>query len=239
MNEHLESNDSSDISLPAPAASASAPTSGGEGRTMALLQQIQSGQTSARTVAIDDRRMLVAYLASDGYSTADIAQILKVSDRSIERDKQAIRQFNALPKDPRMVEQMAGRLVGEAELAVQRIRRAAREKLTPPAVKVDAEHRCFQIVSELVHRLQGLGYLPMASQRIEADLVHHNGDVPDLEVLTAQMTHLRELTADGAGGVPPEMKELEAEFQRAAIAIKVQQIAATTREAVDSNGGAE
>jgi len=46
------------------------------------------------------------------------SQILKVSDRSIERDKKAIREANALSADPELVEQMIGRLVCEAELVL-------------------------------------------------------------------------------------------------------------------------
>lgn len=200
-------------------------SSAGGGRTVALLQQIQSGQTHTKTIALDDRRLLVAYLMSDGYSTAEIAQLLKVSDRSIERDKQAIRQSNALPKDPKLTEQLAGRLMVEAELVIQRIRRTSREKLTPPNVKVDGEHRCFQIISDLVQRLQGLGYLPTASQRLEADVVHHAGEIPDIDMLGAELKRLRSLTANFDGEVPNAISELEAQFERASLAVKVNRIA--------------
>lgn len=65
--------------------------------------------------------------------------------------------------DPKLVEQMVGRLAGEAELAIQRIRRAVRDKVrnkdTPKTVRVDAEHRCYQIFSDLVGSMQRLGYL--------------------------------------------------------------------------------
>jgi len=201
---------------------------GGGGRTVALLQQFQSGQITAKAISLDDRRLLVTLLMSDGYSTAEIAQVLKVSDRSVERDKQAIRQGNALPKDPKLLEQMAGRLTSEAELAVQRIRRASREKAIPPAVKVDAEHRCFQIVSELVQRMQGLGYLPIATCRVEADLTHHNAEVPDLESLGAELTRLRAL---GDGSLPPEFTELEAQYERARLAVRIADVVDQVQDA--------
>jgi DNA-binding CsgD family transcriptional regulator len=203
---------------------------GSEGRTVALLRDIQSGAAGAQTISIDDRRQIVAYLVADGYSNAEIAQMLKVSDRSIERDKRAIREGNALPKDPRLVSQLAGRLVSEAELSVQRIRRTSRDKVTPPAVKVDAEHRCFQILSDLVQRLQGLGYLPSATQRIEAELLHHVDEIPSLECIGAELNRLAEINADGDGRLPPEISQLQAEFQRATIAVKVQRAAAAGDE---------
>ena len=97
-----------------------------EERTLSLLQKIQAGTVNPRCTRTADRRLLVNHLMADGYSTAEMAQILKVSDRSIERDKKAIREANALAADPELVEQMAGRLVCEADLSVQRIRKAAR-----------------------------------------------------------------------------------------------------------------
>lgn len=117
---------------------------------------------------------------SDGYSTADMAQILKVSDRSIERDKKAIREASAIAADPQLVEQMVGRLVLEADLSVQRIRKAVRERDTPHAVKVDAEYRCFQIVNDLAMSLQRLGYLPTATARLQADITHSISQIPEL-----------------------------------------------------------
>jgi len=79
-------------------------------RTLSLLQKIQGGVVDPKCIRPAERRLIVSYLMADGYCTADMAQILKVSDRSIERDKKAIRQTNALAADPELVEQMAGRL---------------------------------------------------------------------------------------------------------------------------------
>ena len=63
-----------------------------------------------------------------------------------------------------------GRLVSEAEVCIQRIRKFQRDGNASAAAKIDGEHRCFQIVSELSQTLQSLGYLPTATQKIEADL---------------------------------------------------------------------
>jgi hypothetical protein len=164
-----------------------------EERTLSLLQKIQAGTVDPKCIRTADRRLIVSYLMADGYSTADMAQILKVSDRSIERDKKALREANALSADPELVEQMAGRLVCEAELSVQRIRKTARDKNTPQAVKVDAEHRCYQIISDMIASLQRLGYLPVAAQRLQADFTHNIGQIPDVSQLQAELQKLRQI----------------------------------------------
>ena len=198
---------------------------GSGGRTVMLLQQIRSGQMDASAIGRDDRRLLVAFLMADGYSTAEMAQLLKVSDRSIERDKQAIRQENALPQDPKLYEQMTGRLVGEAELVIQRIRRIVRDKKVQGSVRIDGEHRCYLILSDLVQSLQRLGYLPTASQRVEADLVHHVGELPDIEELSIELQRLRQLSEESGQEIQGGIIELEHQIAHVDLAEKVSTLA--------------
>ncbi len=86
--------------------------SDGEITTLALLRKIESGAIDPKTIAKADRQQLVAFLMSEGYSVAEMCQILKVKQRTIERDKKAIRESNAIARDPKLVEQMVGRLDG-------------------------------------------------------------------------------------------------------------------------------
>lgn len=89
----------------------------GARQTLDLLRGLQSGEVPAKGIAPEDRRRLVAYLLGDGYSNPEMAQILGVTDRTIERDRKAIRESNAVERDPEMVSQMVGRLFGEVHPA--------------------------------------------------------------------------------------------------------------------------
>ena len=196
-------------------------------RTLSLLQKIYTGAVDPKCIRPAERRQIVSYLMADGYCTADMAQILKVSDRSIERDKQAIRQANALAADPELIEQMVGRLVREAELSVQRIRKAGRDKKTPQAVKVDAEHRCYQIVSDMIASLQRLGYLPMATARLQADLTHNIGQIPDLPQMQEEVQRLRQITGKIQGNNPKLIEQLdgiETQLTKVKLADKIENI---------------
>ena len=189
------------------------------GRSLDLIAGLRSGQIEGRLLAPEDRQSVVGVLASDGVSSAEIAQILKVSDRTVERDRRALRETLAVSRDPGMVEQMVGRLMQEAEISVQRIRRIARDREAEPALRVDAEHRAFQIVSELVQRLQSVGYLPNATHRIQADLTHHAADLPTVEELQGELVRLR------SAGAPIQMvEELQALMNQAAAASGVREL---------------
>ncbi len=196
-------------------------------RTLSLLQKIQAGTVDPKCIRPAERHLIVSYLMADGYSTADMAQILKVSDRSIERDKQAVRKKNALAADPELVEQMVGRLVCEAELSVQRIRKTARDKDTPQAVKVDAEHRCYQIVSDMITSLQRLGYLPTATPRLQADFTHNIGQIPDFSQMQAEVQRLRQITGETQGTDPQlteQLNEIETQLGKVRLVSQIEKI---------------
>lgn len=198
-----------------------------EERTLSLLQKIQAGTVDPKCIRPAERRLIVGYLMADGYATADMAQILKVSDRSVERDKKAIRETNALAAEPELVEQMAGRLVCEAELSIQRIRKAARDKTTPQAVKVDAEHRCYQIVSDMIGSLQRLGYLPIATARLQADITHNIGQIPDYSQMQAEVQRLKQITGETQGTdseVIEQLNQIETQLGKAKLANQIENI---------------
>jgi len=178
-------------------------------RTISLLQKIQAGTVDPTSIRVTERHLIVNYLMADGYPTAQMARILKISDRTIERDKKAIREANALAADPQLVEQMVGRLVCEAELSIQRIRKAARDKDTPPAVRIDAEHRCYQITSDMTTSLRHLGYLPTATSRLQADFTHNIGQIPDLPQMQMEVRRLRQITGETSRTDPQLTKELD------------------------------
>lgn len=164
-----------------------------EPRCLEILQGIKTGTTNPALLSPKQRRRLVILLIGEGQSTAEIAHILKVSDRTIERDKQKIRKKSAIVKDPKLVEQMAGRLLFEAETAIQKIRKYERDKQTSPATRIDAEHKCFQIINDLAERLQSMGYLPTAAKKLEADLKHHLDETLSLDEISSEAQRLQDI----------------------------------------------
>lgn len=205
---------------------------GGMERSLELLAKVRSGTLSGRMLGATERQSLVALLAADGLSGPEIAQILQVSDRTVERDRRDIRDRHALPRDPKLVAQMAGRLLAEAELSIQRIRRTAREREVEPNVKIDAEHRCFQIVDSVVERLQKLGYLPTAATRLQADLTHHAAELPSSEDLEKQLTGLRELVSS-EGQTDPVLLDaigsMSSVLERARVATEIKRVENTAK----------
>jgi hypothetical protein len=95
-------------------------------------------------------------------------------------------------------------------------------------VRVDAEHRCYQIISDLIDKMQRLGYLPTAAQKVEADLTHHVGDVPDFVAMRAEVKRLQQVcqhTSDDGPNSARQLVLLEHQIVQADLASRVEQIA--------------
>ena len=188
-------------------------------QTLALLQDIRNGSIDPKSLRPDERRPLVSLLMAEGQSTPEIAYLLKASDRIIQLDKKALREENTITKDPALVGQMAGRLATEADLCMERIRKFARGKDTPASVKVDAEHRCFQIFEKTIERLQSLGFLPTAAQKIEADLIHRAASSLTLEEIKLEAERVKKIQESLPADVikqadsPIEANETVTEFE--------------------------
>lgn len=164
-----------------------------EPRSLVILQKIKSGSTNPSSLTPAERRPLVSLLMVEGQSTAEIAHLLQVSDRTIERDKKAIRKDNALAKDPELAGIMAGRLIDEAQICIQRMRKFQRDNNCPPAVKVEAEKSCFHVVNSLTERLQSMGFLPTAAQKLQADLMHHSDHMLSFDEIQSELNRLHDI----------------------------------------------
>ena len=85
---------------------------------VALIRRLQNGQTSSQCVSVDDRQRCVEHLTVEGYSLVETAEILGVTERTIARDRGAIRRANAVERDP------ASELGTRVEDAYTRVREA-------------------------------------------------------------------------------------------------------------------
>ena len=168
-------------------------------RCLDILQGIKAGTTNPSSLLPYQRKLLVTFLMAEGQSTAEIAHLLNVSDRTIERDKKAIRKENAISQDPELADVIAGRLVDEAQICIQRIRKFERDANCPPAAKIEGEKGCFHIINSLAERLQSMGYVPIAAKKLEADLTHHMETTLSFDEIKSEADRLQDIEASLPG----------------------------------------
>ncbi len=184
---------------------------------------MQSRDLSGSALSVNDRRSCVEYLSAEGYSAAEIAGILSVADRTVLRDRQAIKEKNALGRDPALAGQVAGQLIREADSSMGRLRKLARDREAPHAARVEAERSAFGIFRDMVRTLQRLGYLPEAETRFSGDLTHrldpHDSTPPDYEELRLEVERIeaiRQRHPPPPGSSEPTLRSSDREHAGAA-----------------------
>jgi len=161
-----------------------------------LVRGIKTGAIGPKSISTDERRRCAEHLRGEGLSTAEIAKVLGVADRTIRRDHEANADARAIQPDAAMADRYAGHLMHEADLAITRIRRITREDDATPAARIEAARACFDIQDKVCERLQSMGYLPKAAQHLEASVTHNAGDLSSLASLSSEIERLQTIEAE-------------------------------------------
>lgn len=161
---------------------------------LALIRDLQAGRLAPQSLSVDSRRACVEHLTADGFSVAEIAQVLQSSDRTIARDRAALRFAHSVEASPELTRQMVGHLMREAEITVNRLRRFARGTETDVAQKIEAEKASWIVTRDMLQMLQRLGYLPSAPTLINGQIMHHAPDVgSSTEELQREITRIEQI----------------------------------------------
>jgi len=174
------------------------------------IQRLRAGDLRASMLDSEDRRACVEHLTAEGYSVAETAQVLGVSDRTISRDRVVIRTRNALERDESTVDAMIGRLMSEYEASSGRLKRIARDRAVAAGTRVEAERAIWSATTDVVRLLQRLGYLPEAAREFRADISCSGsiGELPSVADLEAELERLSAVPgAEHAGPMLASLRE--------------------------------
>lgn len=160
---------------------------------IALLRAIRSGEVSGRTIGPEERRRIVAHLASEGVSIAELAEILGVAERTIARDRAQLRKEAALLVGPEQVSETMGWIVDETRQSIRRLRAISRESGAPARDRVEAAFRAADIVIRGGELLRRIGMLPSAADQIQ---IEHSLAGLDPRQVEAEMKRLEIIDAE-------------------------------------------
>jgi len=198
-----------------------------DGTVLGTLRRIQSGELSPANISVDTRRAIVEHLSAEGYSVPEMAEILQMNERTIRRDRAAIREANSLDIDPGLTSEMAGALVQEADIVITRTRRAARSKDASASDRIQAEANCWKVRKELIEKLQSLGWLHQEPIEFTGQLSGSLGlAAPDPKLLLGQINELIGIAQGGDGEGHERLLALRAKAESLTLAEDVAQVGA-------------
>jgi len=131
-----------------------------------LLAKINSGGISVKTLSPRDRQNMVEHLLTQGSSVAEMAMMLKVSDRTIVRDRQEIRGRNAVYSDEvGFMPRILGMMVQHLEDSLGRLHAIQFSVGSTARDRMMAERSMAYVFATFIKRFQSLGYMPRFPQR--------------------------------------------------------------------------
>ena len=140
---------------------------------LSVIQKIKDGLLNPRLLDKETRQNCVEVMVGEGYGESQVAQVLQRSEKTIQRDIQAIHKRNSLTPNIGFVTQLVGDIVKKGLTHHDYLVRISRGKDVSYADKIQAVNSAWKIINELSERLQMLGFMPCKTQLVVSDVYHH------------------------------------------------------------------
>ncbi len=185
-------------------------------RVLHNIQAIKDGKLNPKSLSDIERQECVEVLSGEGYTQAQIGEVLKITDRTVRRDLVAIEERNALSPDLGLAKRIIGNMFQKAIGHHRYLVRLARTSGASVAEKTQAEFLAWRVLKEMVEKMQSLAYLPLRSQEITGDLFHHFDDGAQEKSFEEARKTLDEVVriASQCGNLTPELEKDVSQLQK-------------------------
>lgn len=160
-----------------------------------LLDALRSHTIAPKAITFQMRREVVMLLMSEGASSSEMARLLSVTERTIRRDKEAIRTEGAKEFRGSVSEQIVAELLQRARDASDRLVRLSREPGSSVGERADAIASSIKSFDLALARAQDLGVLPKATQKLDAEIKHSSDELTSLDEIAAEAKRLLDISS--------------------------------------------
>lgn len=175
-----------------------------------ILTQIKNGILDPKSLSAEKRQEVVEHLwLAESQKEAVIAHILKKSVKTIQRDKDIVRERNAKRLTPEGKSKIVGELIGKLITTHENLMRLSGSKDGSIQENAQAGIYATNAILELGKMLQGLGYLNSTGQRINISI---REEEPTPDKLKEELARLEKI-ASGKNVSDPEVAKLMEEMK--------------------------
>lgn len=158
-----------------------------------LLGELRAGER--RKLSATDRARCVHLLWDEGETVPEMAQLLQVSERTITRDRNAIREQCAIEVGEPLRARLLFDLVRQAEISVSNLRRLGRDSNASIAERAAINVHIIDVVAKTVQSCASLGAFPAPPEATAPE---------SLDALIVQVLHIA--TVAEGDGTDPELR---------------------------------
>jgi hypothetical protein len=134
-----------------------------------LISALHSGQITQDQLTTERRQACVAHLTLEGFSSSEVAHLLSVSERTIHRDRAAVRRAYAVKPADDLGDELLGELERLVHAAVQRAQRIARDPNAKPELRLSASQGAVRTYRQFVETTYRLKYIKDGRERLNHD----------------------------------------------------------------------
>lgn len=195
-----------------------------------LLQKIRDGELDPKQLHKEDRFRCEIFMQDEGYAYPSISQLLRISEKTIQRDFKEIRKRNSFEPSLDLAIETVGELMQAARTHRNYLMRLARGSGSSSASKAQSEFLSWRVFKELIERLQSLGFLPREAESVSGDIYHHVVSEEGSESYdqVKKMLSDIEVTAKETNSLTPELAaeldQLKARLEKAEVSLRAKQL---------------
>ena len=161
-----------------------------------IIAQIRDGTLDPKQIPQDIRLDCVEHLwYVEGQPTAAIAHVLKVSDKTIRRDKDAIRERNAKKLTPEDRLKLLNEFMSKWTASQENLQRLSRLKEGSIQEKSQAGYFATKAINEQIQILQSLGIFYARPEQSEVDVHTHEEETTPAK-LKEELARLEKIASD-------------------------------------------
>lgn len=162
-----------------------------------IISQIREGTLDPKKISSEMRQDCVEHLwIVEGQPTAVIANLLKVSDKTIRRDKDDIRERNSKKLTPEDREKLLEELLAKATASHENLHRLSRSKEGSIQEKGQTDYYAGKLILEQIAIGQTLGIFPKKSIQLEADIHYKKEEETTPDKLKEELARLEKIAND-------------------------------------------
>ncbi|MEX0887334.1 MAG: HTH domain-containing protein [Phycisphaeraceae bacterium] len=155
-----------------------------------VVRLLHEGRLKVGDIDLEVRRACVEHLGLEGFSTGEIAQLLGMNERTVRRDREALRRSGAIEPSPGLGDELLGEFERVVMCSAQRLARLARDPEAPPYARLWAEEAIVKNYQRFIQTAHRMGYVEEGRRRLAQKRAESPGEV---ERFKQRLGSLREM----------------------------------------------
>jgi len=145
--------------------SAIEPVDGTTPTTVEWVRRLHAREVRADALPPEVRRHCVQHLTIEGFSASEIAELMMISERTVQRDRDAARRAGAIEPTLQLADELLGEFHRLTLASIQRLTRLANDAGSTAYSRLWAEDTISRVYERFIRLAEKLGYLEHAASR--------------------------------------------------------------------------